>query len=82
MTEPAQKRLSRMSDSERAKIMFRIWGLKEEAYPHGCLRVKNTPYFRIRQGDWRIIYRVHSHEGRIFIARIARRNERTYDGLN
>jgi mRNA-degrading endonuclease RelE of RelBE toxin-antitoxin system len=82
VTAPAQKRLARMRYPERAKMLFRIWGLKEDAYPLGCLRVKNTPYFRLRQGDWRIIYRVDGRTSRVFVVKIARRNERTYDGLS
>ena len=60
--------------------MARIRTLADEARPHGSEKLTGEKdSYRIRVGDWRVIYLVLDGDpGRVLVSRIKRRNERTY----
>lgn len=78
----AQRALDSAPASERTKILFKLWELKEKPRPPGSKKIAGTAYRRVRQGDWRMIYVIDAGAGLVIVARVARRNERTYDGLH
>lgn len=82
LTVAAQRALDRASVSERTKILFKLWELKENPRPHGSKKLAGSAYWRVRQGNWRMIYAIDDGAGLVIVARVARRNERTYDGLH
>lgn len=59
-----------------------MWELRENPFAPGTEIVVGTPFRRVRQGDWRIVYETDAAAHLVKVVRIARRNERTYDGLN
>jgi mRNA interferase RelE/StbE len=61
----------------------KIASLGETPRPHNVekLRDKAGDVFRVRTGDWRIIYIVDDGNRRVLVSRVKRRNERTYRGL-
>jgi len=63
--------------------MAAIDALVEDPRPVGCIPVRAAPKgtYRIRIGDYRVIYVVLDTEQTIVIARIARRGESTYREL-
>jgi mRNA interferase RelE/StbE len=82
LTAAAQRELDRAPSSERTKILFKLWELKENPRLHGSKKLAGTAYWRVRQGNWRMIYAIDAGAGLVIVARVARRNERTYDGLH
>ncbi len=68
---------------DRSRIIETIDGLAEEPRPYGCRKVKAAPKgtYRVRVGDYRIIYVVLDEERVVIIARVARRSEDTYKNL-
>jgi len=62
-----------LSDQER--IQTKINALAERPFPPGCKKIKGSDWFRIRVGDYRIIYNVQSQELVILIIRIGHRRE-------
>ncbi len=57
--------------------------LVNEPRPESCLPVKNAPpgTYRVRVGDYRVIYTVLDDEQVIVVARVARQGEGTYRRL-
>ncbi len=54
--------------------------LADDPYPPGALQLERDVY-RIRVGNYRVIYKVFENEKLVLIGRVARRNEATYKGL-
>jgi len=38
--------------------------------------------YRIRVGNWRVVYAVFDRDNLVIVGKIARRSEKTYDGLD
>jgi mRNA interferase RelE/StbE len=57
--------------------------LAEDPRPTGCrpVKVAEKGTYRVRVGDYRVIYTVLDREQVIVIARVAKRSEGTYQGL-
>lgn len=76
----AAKALRRLAMGDRLRVVTAIDALAEDPRPMGCVPVRATPKgtYRIRVGDYRVIYLVLDDEEVIIIARVARRSESTY----
>ena len=82
LSAKAQKELDHVPEPDRAKILFRLWDLKTDPNPRGCVKITGSHYWRLRQGNWRAIYLIDPESHQVLIARVVRRNERTYEGLS
>jgi mRNA interferase RelE/StbE len=72
----AQKELQGIPASDRKWIIARIDPLQSDARPHASQKLKGTTeQYRIRQGDYRILYRVDERSKRVFIYTVAHRRE-------
>lgn len=79
----AVKALGRLPKREQARLLAAIDALAEDPTPAGCTPVRAAPKgtYRIRVGDYRVIYLVLNDEQVIVVARVARRSEMTYREL-
>lgn len=79
----ARKAVVGLPKHDQARIKEAIDALAENPRPTGCRPVKAAPRdtYRVRVGDFRIIYSVLDDERVVIVARVARRSERTYRGL-
>ena len=59
------KELLKLSRNDNRKVMARIQGLSENPRPSGCEKLAGHESYRIRQGDYRIIYTID--DGRIVV---------------
>lgn len=82
LTPKARKELDAVPEDDRARIQFKLWDLKSEPRPQGSAKIKGSSYYRIRQGDWRIVYLIDATQLVVLIVRVLRRNERTYEFRN
>jgi len=57
------------------KIVQRIRNLSENPRPSGCRKLSSRNLFRIRQGDYRIVYSVDEAECIVEIFKIGHRRE-------
>jgi mRNA interferase RelE/StbE len=75
----ARKELTRLPQRDRVRIAGAIDALAEDPRPAGCTPVRAAPRgtYRIRVGDYRVIYAVLDEDQVIVVARVARRGERT-----
>jgi mRNA interferase RelE/StbE len=79
----ARKELTRLARTDQARVVAAIESLAENPRPAGCRPVQAAPKgtYRIRIGEYRVIYVVLDQERVVIIARVARRGESTYRGL-
>ncbi len=67
----------RKQDFERLREAVR--SLAEEPRPQGVRKIKGADKaFRIRVGNYRVVYEVYDSEHLVLILQIARRSETTY----
>ena len=71
----AQKDLDRLEAPVFARILKKIRSLSEDARPPGCLKLTEEDGYRIRTGDYRILYRIDDALKRIYIYRIKHRKD-------
>ena len=58
-----------------ARILDRIQSLKDDPRPTGCVKLSAQERYRIRQGNYRILYTVSDHEVMVEIVKIGHRRE-------
>ncbi|WP_019509130.1 type II toxin-antitoxin system RelE/ParE family toxin [Pleurocapsa sp. PCC 7319] len=77
-----KKDLRSISAKEIQRIKMAIAKLAENPRPFGCKKLKgeNNEYFRIRVGNYRVIYTVEDNVLLIVIIRVGHRQE-IYDNL-
>lgn len=60
---------------DAAKIVERITQLAENPYPTGAVRLKGRDEWRIRQGDYRILYIVEEDTITVYVVKVGHRRE-------
>ena len=78
-----RKETARLPRQDQARVLSAIKALAENPRPAGCrpVRAIERGTYRVRVGDYRVIYVVLDDEQVIIVARIAKRSESTYRGL-
>jgi mRNA interferase RelE/StbE len=74
----AQKQLAKIPPPDYAKIAAALKELAANPRPHGYKKLKGRPGYRIRVGDYRIIYQVKDNILTVFILIIGNRKD-VYD---
>ena len=76
ITHSAQKELDALDDALFARIDRRILALGGDPRPMGSKKLKGyKDLWRIRVGDWRVVYMVDDAAKLVTIARVAHRRE-------
>jgi len=65
---------------DRQRIVRLIQSLAEEPRPPGCQKLSGYDRYRVRQGNYRILYQIQDNELSIVVVRIGPRRE-VYRGL-
>ena len=71
----AQKELAKITQPYRTKIIETIKELEKSPYPHNCKKLSGREAWRIRVGDYRIIYEVNGEKLIILIIKVGHRRE-------
>ncbi len=71
----AQKELARIETRERTRIVEVIRELAENPHPQGSKKLVGRPAWRIRVGDYRVIYERHDDRLVILVVAIGHRRE-------
>ena len=74
-----QRVLDALPASERARVTRAIAELGHDPRPPGVKKLTGIPEWRIRVGDYRVIYSIWDRDDLVLITKIARRSETTYD---
>ena len=79
-TEAALKALETLPAKIRGQCKKKVETLAAEPYPAGCKKLHNVtsgndPVYRIRSGDYRILYIVKSNPNRVIVIDIENRKD-------
>jgi mRNA interferase RelE/StbE len=61
----AQKQLSKLSNAIATRIEDKMMELEQDPRPAGCKKLKGRDAWRIRIGDYRVIYEIN--DGRLIV---------------
>ena len=73
--ESVWKDLRKVPKGHLKKIMARIEKLADDARPLSCEKLTGEELYRIRQGDYRIVYSIQDNELTIWVIRIGHRKD-------
>ena len=74
--QSAQKELDALDDALFTRIDRKILALADNPRPSGCKKLKGyKDQWRIRSGDWRVLYIIEDAAKLISVTRIAHRRE-------
>ena len=71
----AQRSLSRIAVQDRERISDAIRRLAEEPRPHGVKKLSGRDAWRIRVGDYRILYEIQDERLLILVIDVGHRRE-------
>ena len=67
---------------DRQRIVRRIQSLALEPRPHGCEKLSGADKYRVRQGNYRVVYSIDDQTQKILIVKVGhRRHVYRSDGL-
>jgi mRNA interferase RelE/StbE len=67
--------LERIPGRDLVRIIKRISSLSEDARPHGCEKLSTLDRYRLRQGDYRIVYSVNDATQIVEIFKVGHRKD-------
>jgi len=71
----AEKELRDLPKKDLARVDRRIQALAETPRPQGVEKLTGADHYRIRQGDWRVVYEIDDHDRRVTVIKIGHRRE-------
>ena len=71
----AQKTLSKIHEPDQERIIKSIKALGEKPRPPGCIKLSGREAWRIRVGNYRVIYEIDDKINKILIILIRHRRE-------
>ena len=71
----ARKELAALHPQIQLRISKAILALENNPFPSGCKRLKNRDGFRIRVGDYRVLYSADAKLKKIVVGAIGHRRE-------
>jgi mRNA interferase RelE/StbE len=69
------KRMERLPDQVYERVDGAILSLAEDPRPPGCVRLKGREEWRIRVGDYRIVYGIDDEQRVVEILNVAHRRD-------
>jgi mRNA interferase RelE/StbE len=69
------KDLKKIPRSDLRRIIEKIAGLGENPRPHGCEKLSAVERYRIRHGNYRIIYSIQDDELTVWIVKVSHRKD-------
>ena len=71
----AQRALDKLPKSDFQAVIEAVKDLAQTPRPRGIEKVKSTGLWRIRQGDYRIIYAIDDNQQLVIVVRVGHRRE-------
>ena len=75
LKDSVRKDLDSIPNTNLQRIMDRIGLLAENPRPVGCEKLSGQEKYRIRQGDYRIIYSIRDAQLTIWVVKVGHRRE-------
>jgi mRNA interferase RelE/StbE len=71
-----RKALDRLPDDMRGRVVRKLQALEDDPRPRGVEKLtRPEDLYRVRVGDWRIVYAIHEDIGQVMIVTVAHRRE-------
>ena len=71
----AAKELAQLPSKDRGRVVARIQALAEDPRPVGAEKLSGQERYRVRQGDYRILYEIEDQVLRIVVVKIGHRRD-------
>jgi mRNA interferase RelE/StbE len=71
----AVRELQKLQKSDQRRLVKAIDALSTDPRPHGSKKLRNTAAYRIRVGDYRVIYELEDGLLTIFIIKLGNRRD-------
>jgi len=75
LPKSAQKELDRLPDNIARRILEALEVLTTQPRPPGCKKLRGENAWRIRVGDYRVIYEIHDKVSQAIVVTIGHRRE-------
>ncbi|MDD5140401.1 MAG: type II toxin-antitoxin system RelE/ParE family toxin [Verrucomicrobiales bacterium] len=75
MPKSVQKELDRLPDEIARRVLARLAGLETNPRPQDVKKLKGRDAWRIRIGDYRVIYEIHDRVLQILVITVGHRRE-------
>jgi len=71
----AAKEIEGIPKKDRIRVVERIQGLAQDPRPPGCEKLSIQDRYRVRQGDYRMVFSIDDGAGTVLIVKVAHRRE-------
>lgn len=75
ITKSAAKEMEKLPQADLTRIVARISELAINPRPEGCKKLSAQEKYRIRQGNYRILYQIQDHQLVITIVKVGHRKD-------
>ena len=77
LTPAARRQLRKLDPPVRRRVAERINTLADDPRPDGVVKLTaiEPPLYRVREGEWRIVYRIKDDQLLVVIVRVGHRSE-------
>lgn len=75
ITRSASKELEAVTTKDRSRIVAKIRGLEDHPRPSGVEKLSGDEKYRLRQGDFRILYEIEDRQLIVTVVRIGNRRD-------
>jgi len=73
--ESVVKEFNSIPKKDLKKIVQKIRSLSDNPRPNGCVKISGQERYRIRQGDYRILYSIENEILVVYVIKIGHRKE-------
>jgi mRNA interferase RelE/StbE len=73
--ESVHKDLREIPKADLARILERISALAEDPRPAGCEKLTGVHRYRVRQGDYRVVYSIHDDRLQVWVVKVGHRRD-------
>jgi mRNA interferase RelE/StbE len=71
----AAREIEALPARDRRRVVERIGALAEDPRPPGCEKLTSEPRYRVRQGDYRIVYSIEDDVLVVFVVKVGNRRD-------
>lgn len=75
LKKSAEKELRHVPAKDLSRIAEKIKNLSTNPRPHGVEKMEGGERYRIRQGDWRILYAIEDGDKTVTVVKVGNRRE-------
>lgn len=71
----AAKDIESLPRKDRQRVVAKIQSLMTDPRPSGCIKLNGHEQYRVRQGDYRILYEIHDRALVISVVKVDHRRD-------